>query len=304
MNFTEVFLQKKMRLTEQLLQGFDIANDLVVYRQKTTIKGGVSHSYIDARRYHSTLVRRCLDSHEHLSMFPVVFDYLDLMVDQQYGTSDKLFRDKLSIFRLKNQQPDPLLKHIQIMVFDYAITVRNKLVHHKTRFSVCGKFLEVKGGMRLEIEHFGLLNRLIYFLVRHMGAPQSLSLYRRALLLSAYRTVFGHLDRRLDRLVASGPELPLMNIRLPRYLFDMAEEEIAEDVVLFDKLAQFPDATGYPDRQAFLKMHPDPDRKIMYGNHTFRLSYRGAVLRVPAEVINQHPTYRLADFQHWHERPV
>ncbi|MGE7958587.1 hypothetical protein ACQKQA_18710 [Pseudomonas sp. NPDC089530] len=293
-----------MRLTEQLLQGFDIANDLVVYRQETTIKDGVSHSRFDAISYHPSLVRKSLDSHEHLSMFPVVFDYLDLMVDQKYGTSDKLFHEKLSIFRRKNRQPDPLLRHIEIMVFGYAITVRNKLVHHKTRFSACGKFLQVKAGMRLEIERFGLLNRLIYFLVRRMQAPELLNLYRRALLVSAYRAVFGHLDRQLDRLLASGPRLPAMNIKRPRYLFDMAQENIAEDVVMFDKLALFPDPTGYPDHDAFLKAHPDPDRKILYGNYTYRLSYRGAVLRVPAEAINQHPTYRLADFQHWKEQPV
>ncbi|MGN7742569.1 hypothetical protein ACTJKT_21650 [Pseudomonas sp. 22526] len=302
MNFTEVFLQKKLRLTEQLLQGFDIANDLAVYRQKTTIKDGMSHSYVDAVRYHPSLVRKSLDSHEHLSMFPVVFDYLDLMVDQQYGTSDKLFHEKLNIFRRKNRQPDPLLRHIEIMVFDYAITVRNKLVHHKTRFSSCGKFLQVKAGMRLEIERFGLLNRLIYFLVRRMQAPEPLNLYQRALLVSAYRAIFGHLDNKLDGLVASGPGLPSMNIKRPRYLFDMAQENIAEDVVIFDKLALFPDPTGYPDHQAFLKAHPDPERKILYGNYTYLLSYRGTVLRVPAEAINQHPNYRLADFQHWKER--
>ncbi|MBP5076695.1 hypothetical protein HUS84_22455 [Pseudomonas chlororaphis] len=304
MNFTEVFLQKKLRLTEQLLQGFDIANDLVVYRQKTTIKDGVSHGYIDARSHHPSLVRKSLDSHEHLSMFPVVFDYLDLMVDQKHGTSDKAFREKRSIFRRKNRQPDPLLRHIEIMVFDYAITVRNKLVHHKTRFSVCGKFLEVKGGMRLEIERFGLLNRLIYFLVRRMQAPEPLNLYQRALLVSVYRAIFGHLDNKLDGLVASGPGLPSMNIQRPRYLFDMVQENIAEDVVIFDRLALFPDPTGYPDPEAFAKAHPDPDRKIMYGNYTYRLSYRGAVLRVPAEAINQHPTYRLADFQYWKEQPA
>ncbi|WP_277588379.1 hypothetical protein [Pseudomonas chlororaphis] len=303
MTITEVFLQKKLRLTEQLLQGFDIANDLAVYGQKTTIKDGVSHSYFDAKTYHPSLVRKSLDSHEHLSMFPVVFDYLDLIVDQHYGTSDKLFRDKLSIFRRQNRQPDPLLRHIEIMVFDYAITVRNKLVHHKTRFSACGKFLEVKGGMRLEIACFGMLNRLIHSLVRRMRAPKPMSLYRRALLVSAYRAVFGHLDRRLDGLLARGLRLPSMNITYSRYLVDMAQEEVAEDVVLFDKLARFPDPTGYPDRQAFLKAHPDPDRKIMYGGFTYRLSYRGTVLRVPAEAIHQHPTYRLADFQHWSEQP-
>ncbi|AZC30275.1 hypothetical protein PUP68_12745 [Pseudomonas chlororaphis] len=304
MNFTEVFLQKKLRLTEQLLQGFDIANDLVVYCQKTTIKDGASHIHFNAISYHSSLVRKSLDSHEHLSMFPVVFDYLDLMVDQQYGTSDKLFHEKLNIFRRRNRQPDPLLRHIEIMVFDYAITVRNKLVHHKTRFSACGKFLQVKAGMRLEIARFGLLNRLIHFLVRRMAAPKPLSLYRRALLVSAYRAVFGHLDRRLDGWVAKGPRLPSMNITYSRYLVDMAQEAVAEDVVLFDKLARFPDPTGYPDRQAFLKAHPDPERKIMYGNYTYLLSYRGTVLRVPAEAIHQHPTYRLADFRHWNEQPV
>ncbi|AZD66123.1 hypothetical protein SAMN04489802_4274 [Pseudomonas chlororaphis] len=302
MNFTEVFLQKKLRLTEQLLQGFDIANDLAIYRQKTTIKDGVSHSYTDARSHHPLLVRKSLDSHEHLSMFPVVFDYLDLMVDQKHGTSDKAFREKRSIFRRKNRQPDPLLRHIEIMVFDYAITVRNKLVHHKTRFSACGKFLQVKAGMRLEIAHFGLLNRLIYFLVRRMQAPEPLNLYQRALLVSAYRAIFGHLDNKLDGLVASGPRLPSMNIKRPRYLFDMAQENIAEDVVIFDKLALFPDPSGYPDHQAFLKAHPDPDRKILYGNYTYLLSYRGSVLRVPAEAINQHPDYRLADFRHWKEQ--
>ncbi|BAV74362.1 hypothetical protein PCAU_2153 [Pseudomonas chlororaphis subsp. aurantiaca] len=302
MNFTEVFLQKKLRLTEQLLQGFDIANDLAIYRQKTTIKDGVAHSYFDAVSYHPSLVRKSLDSHEHLSMFPVVFDYLDLMVDQHYGTSDKLFRDKLNIFRRKNRQPDPLLRHIEIMVFDYAITVRNKLVHHKTRFSACGKFLEVKGGMRLEIACFGTLNRLIHFLVRRMAASKPLSLYQRALLVSAYRAVFGHLDRRLDGLLARGPWLPSMNIDYSRYLVDMAQEEMAEDVVLFDRLARFPDPTGYPDREAFLKAHPDPDCKIMYGGFTYRLGYRGTVLRVPAEAIRQHPTYRLADFRHWSEQ--
>ncbi|AZD98201.1 hypothetical protein [Pseudomonas chlororaphis] len=304
MNFTEVFLQKKLRLTEQLLQGFDIVNDLAIYRQKTTIKDGVAHSYTDVRSHHPLLVRKSLDSHEHLSMFPVVFDYLDLMVDQKHGTSDKAFREKRSIFRRKNQQPDPLLRHIEIMVFDYAITVRNKLVHHKTRFSACGKFLQVKTGMRLEIAHFGLLNRLIYFLVRRMQAPEPLNLYQRALLVSAYRAIFGHLDNKLDGLVASGPRLPSMNIKRPRYLFDMAQENIAEDVVIFDKLALFPDPTGYPDREAFLKAHPDPDRKILYGNYTYLLSYRGSVLRVPAEAINQHPDYRLADFRHWSEQPA
>ncbi|WP_256587721.1 hypothetical protein [Pseudomonas sp. GW531-T4] len=87
-----------------------------------------------------------------------------------------------------------------------------ELVHHQTRFSACGKFLQVKAGMRLEIERFGLLNRLIHFLVRRMRGPEPLSLYL--------------------------------------------------------------------------------------------LSYRGSVLRVPAEAINQHPDYRLADFRHWSEQPA
>ncbi|WP_256583246.1 MULTISPECIES: hypothetical protein [Pseudomonas] len=69
----------------------------------------------------------------------------------------------------------------------------------------------VKAGMRLEIERFGMLNRLIHFLVRRMRVPEPLSLCL--------------------------------------------------------------------------------------------LSYRGSVLRVPAEAIHQHPTYRLADFQHWSEQP-
>ncbi|AZD28963.1 hypothetical protein [Pseudomonas chlororaphis] len=56
--------------------------------------------------------------------------------------------------------------------------------------------------------------------------------------------------------------------------------------------------------EAFLKAHPDPDRKIMYGNYTYLLSYRGSVLRVPVEAIHQHPDYRLADFRRWSEQPV
>ncbi|WP_259679374.1 hypothetical protein [Pseudomonas chlororaphis] len=36
----------------------------------------------------------------------------------------------------------------------------------------------------------------------------------------------------------------------------------------------------------------------------YLLSYRGNVLRVPAEAIRQHPTYRLADFRHWSEQPA
>ncbi|MCB2250893.1 hypothetical protein KTQ74_03235 [Pseudomonas chlororaphis] len=304
MTITDVFLQKKLHLTEQLLQGFDIAHDLAVYGQKTTIKGGVWHSHSDAISYHPSLVGKSLDSHEHLSMFPLVFDYLDLMIDQNYGTANLRFQEKLKVFRGKNQQPDPLLRHIEIMVFDYAITVRNKLVHHKTQFSACGKFLQVNGKIKLEIGCFRALNRLIYFLVQRMRAPKPLSLYQRALLVSVYRAIFGNLDSRLDGRLASEPQLPSMNISHRRFLMDMAEEEIAEDVVLFDKLARFPDPTGYPDRQAFLKAHPDPDRKIMYGNFTYRLGYRGTVLRVPAEAINQHPAYRLADFEHWNEQPV
>ncbi|AIS13711.1 hypothetical protein [Pseudomonas chlororaphis] len=70
--------------------------------------------------------------------------------------------------------------------------------------------MQVKAGMRLEVERFGLLNRLIHFLVRRMRGPEPLSLYL--------------------------------------------------------------------------------------------LSYRGSVLRVPAEAIHQHPDYRLADFRHWKEQ--
>lgn len=304
MNATKVFLQKKLHLTEQLLQGFDIANGLAIYNPATTIKDGVWHKKIDARNFHHSLIRKNLDGHESLSIFPVVFDYLDLIIDQNYGTADMQFREKLKVFVCKNKQPDSLLRHIENMVFDYAITVRNKLVHHKTRFSSCGKFLHVNKGIRLEVERFGLLNRLIYVLVQQMRAPAPLSLYRQALLVSAYRAVFGHLDKKFDGRGITGSPLPSLCIDLPRNLFDMTQEDIAEDVVMFDKLARLPDPTGYIDHQAFIKAHPDPDRKIMYGNYTYLLSYRGTVLRVPAEIIIQQQQYCLADFKHWREQPV
>ncbi|WP_371356607.1 hypothetical protein ACA087_12045 [Pseudomonas chlororaphis] len=61
--------------------------------------------------------------------------------------------------------------------------------------------MQVKVGMRLEVERFGLLNRLIHFLVRRMRRPEPLSLYllsyRGSVLCVPAEAIHQHPDYRL-----------------------------------------------------------------------------------------------------------
>src|SRR5690606_11788836 len=110
-------------------------NGLLNIVQRTKVANGSASTHIDAIKYHPSLIKINLDFFGQMSIFPIVFDYLDTIIDIELSTTDKKFKEKIKALERDDRKRDKLLKYIERKTYSYATLLRNKLIHHVARFS-------------------------------------------------------------------------------------------------------------------------------------------------------------------------
>lgn len=300
MDVTTHFLNIKLTLNRQILDRFDFSNGLLSIIQSTKIANGYASSHIDAKQYAPSLLKMNLDSFGQMSMFPIAFDHLDTVIDLELSTTDKSFKDKITVIEKDSRSRDPVFRYIELNTYRYATVLRNKLIHHVATFSTDGNRLlcdDAKTPMTLEIDKFGLLNKLLYTLATTRSkAP---NLLQKALLHSAYSEVFGHVDQQYLTNLPEVATTPTLSLKFGHYLEDRSEDSICPDTSLFEQLARLPSSCGYGSEGEFLKAHPDPNKKILLGNWLYIFTHEDIKLVVPSKAIINNQEATLAAFCEW-----
>jgi len=174
MDVTTQFLNTKLKLNREILNKFDFSNGLLNIAQRTKITNG--HAYVNFNTI-SKLSKMNLDSLGQMSIFPIVFDHLDTIIDFELSTTDKKFKEKIKALEKNTQVRDKVLRYIELKTYSYSTIIRNKLIHHVATFSDDGVRLvceDPKTPIALFIEKFGLLNKLIYTLATRRSSHQAL----------------------------------------------------------------------------------------------------------------------------------
>lgn len=297
MDVTTQFLNTKLKLNREILDRFDFSNGLLSIAQFTKITNGHAHSHTNAIQQPSKM---SLNSLGQMSIFPIAFDHLDTIIDLELSTTDKKFKEKIKILEKDSRARDKTLRYIELKTYSYSTTIRNKLIHHVAKFSGDGiKLLceDAQNTIALVIEHFGLLNKLIYTLATKRSSKPNL--LERTLLHSAYSDIFGNIDRQYLANAPEAKQLPKLNLRYAHYVEDRSEDYISPDTSLFQQLAAPPSPCGYGSESEFLKAHPDPDEKILQGNWLYILTFNGKKLTVPSMAIINNKNGTLAAFSDW-----
>lgn len=300
MDVTTHFLNTKLKLNREILDRFDFSSGLLNIVQRTKITNGHAYSRSDAIQYHSSLIKMNLDSFGQMSIFPITFDHLDTVIDLELSTTDKKFKEKIKTLKKDNRARDEVLRYIELKTYSYSTILRNKLIHHVAKFSDDGTMLlceDAETPITLEVEKFGLLNKLIYTLATNRSSTPNL--LQKTLLHSAYSDVFGNIDRQYLTNLPEAERIPKLNFRFGHYLEDRSEDSISPDTSLFEQLAVPPSSCGYDSEDDFLKAHPDPDEKILQGNWLYILTYEGRKLIVPSKAIISNKGGTLAAFSDW-----
>lgn len=300
MDATTRFLNTKRKLTREILDRFDFSNGLLNIAQRTKVANSCTSSHVDAIKYHPSLTRINLDFFGQMSVFPIVFDYLDTIIDIELSVTDKKFKEKIKALEKDDRKRDKLLQYIERKTYSYSTLLRNKLIHHVARFSDDGTILICEDRetiMSLEIQRFGLLNKLIYTLAT--ARSDTLNLLQKTLLHSAYSDVFGDIDQQYLMNLPETERLPKLNLRVGHYLEDRSEDSISSDTSLFKQLSFPPSPCGYGSNDDFLRAHPNPDKQILYSNWLYTFTYEGGKLIIPSIAIINNKDGILADFCDW-----
>lgn len=289
------FIKEKMAFTNNLLRRFDFTGGLVEYYPCQNISDSGISVNISINLNCSNADLRKLSINENLIIYPIVFDFFDSVVDLKCSCAGESFSQKSNIFKKKNSTRDPLVRHIECNLYELSVKVRNKLIHNAASFSKCGKFLKVNPEIKLPIDRFKLINRLIFFISKKIMGDDGYNMYEKCFIYSIYCDVFGELDGDYSKT----NDLIRVNVDSDRFYIDMTEKTITNDTKIFDLISHFEIPLPNEIPEEFRARCPDSNKKVVYGNYTYKFRLGNEIFLIPAELIQKKKDMRLDGLSDW-----
>jgi hypothetical protein len=289
------FIKEKLAFTSELLTRFDFTGGLTEYYQCQKVSDSCIQVNVPINLGFSDAHLRALSISENLTIFPLVFDFFDSVVDLKCSCADEKFSKKSEIFEEKNSTSDLLFRHIESNLYKLSVKIRNKLIHNSVSFSGCGEFLNVDAKITLPISRFKLINRLVFFVSKKIMNDESYNMYEKCFIYSIYHDVFGKLDNNLPKT----SDLVQVNVDVRRWYIDMTDRTISNNTKIFD-LISAPEVPLWNETiEEFQARCPDPSKRVISGNYTYKFRLENDVCLIPAELIHKKKDMRLDGLSDW-----
>ena len=289
------FIEEKLAFTNELLTRFDFTGGLTEYYQCQKVSDTGTQVNIPINLGFSDAHLRALSISENLTIFPLVFDFFDSVVSLKYSCADEKFSKKSEIFQGENSTSDLLFRHIECNLYKLSVKIRNKLVHNSVSFSGCGEFLNVDAKISLPISRFKLINRLVFFVSKKIMNGESYNMYEKCFIYSIYHDVFGKLDNNLPK----SSNLILVNVDVSRFYIDMTERTISNNTKIFDLISAPEGPLRNETIKEFQSRCPDPSKRVIFGNYTYKFRLENDICLIPAELIHKKKDIRLDGLSDW-----
>ncbi len=272
------FLATKQKFIKTLLSRYEFWGALVSHQTQTwTNEGSESRCSMIAGGFEPIRISAL----EHLTIAPLVFDYLDVTISLKFRLSDEPFKTKLNI--LKERLGDDLISRLIISTYEKLSTIRNKLLHQKGSLSDCGKIVIItKDALSIELNHLSALNSLSVMLARTIKDDSRLSLNEKSAMWSSFKIIFPiAADSILD--IAKNENVVDINILITRHKIDMRPKSIIHFEDLRNNLYS-----------RFLNEHGK-----LIGNTDFLFRYDGYEYSMPAEYLYKNNDITISDIRVW-----
>jgi len=279
MNNKELLLAKK-KFIDQMLSRYRFWNGLVKYspQQWTQNEVDVKINLIQGR-----LKPIELSSYEHLTILPLVFDYLDVTLALKYNLRTQPFTLKSQ--KLAQKLDQSFSSQLTIILYNIIYNIRNKLLHHKGGLSECGQYVVIiENELQVSLENLIYINSLVPFISTYLDGSKKFSLYEKSLLWSYFKkTELIEPDNKILLEAVKNEEIIEVNCHF-RYKIDM------HSII-------------YP---TFEKLKNDLQNRQLneYGNlisnTLFLFTFQHIEYAVPAEFIIKNPTFEFNEIKKWH----
>ncbi|WP_139315720.1 hypothetical protein [Pseudomonas sp. PA27(2017)] len=218
---------------------------------------------------------------EHLTIMPLVFDYLDVTISLNLGLSDEPFKTKLKI--LDEKSGNDLISRLTVAIYENLSKIRNKLLHQKGSISECGKkIVIIENELSLDLSSMHHINSLAALLSKNLKNKKQLCLYEKSLILSSYKSAFPEPNQSIIESADSEGAIDI-HASIMRYTVDMRSKEITSFEDLKDHL---------------LNRFVNEEGKLI-GNTNFLFKYNETEHSIPGEYLYRNPRITKSDIDIW-----
>lgn len=272
-------LLTKQKFIKSLLSRYSFWSGLVEHNLQVWTDRGTE---LSASLIRGQLMPITLSSYEHLTILPLVFDYLDVTIALKFGLRDEPFKMKSEM--LVNKLEGDLLSRITISLYENLSKIRNKLLHHKGGLSECGtKVIIIQGQLHVDLNALHYINRLTVFLSRYLEGNVHFSLYEKSLIWSSYKLALPNCDSEFILEAAKMEKVFSINVNCQRFKIDMRSKSLSSFDELKDNL-----------QHRFL----NEDGNLIC-NTLFMFIYNEIQYSVPAEYVYRHSDFSVNDLSIW-----
>jgi len=285
------FTDEKIKVLNSLLSQYEFSAGFTYYGSKNKVSdtGSSSKHYISLSGY-KPLSKKELSGGKNFALFPIVFDYLDAVLDRKLSVSNMKFGQKRSMLSSLNRD-DNVIGFLESETFSKALELRNKIIHNNLTMSEETGEISLPSGQKYRINDFSLLNRLVFNVALMCSKSKIYSLYEKSAALSILEKIFGIALPDAVKLLYKNGSLVQMNT-CARMYSDFSEKTISPSEPLFDVLSENIELRSEDDGKVKFK-------KVIYANRTFKFRVRDVDIIIPAELINQDKSLALQDVGDW-----
>lgn len=272
------FLLVKQNFIENLLSRYSFWNYLTPHQLQTWTNNGVESRYLPATGMNEPIT---LSPLEHLTIMPLVFDYLDTTISLKLGLSDESFKKKLNI--LDKESGNDLISRITVATYENLSKIRNKLLHQMASLSECrNKIVIIENKLSLNLNSMRHINSLATLLSKNLKNKKQLCLYEKSLILSSYKSAFSELNQSIIESANSEGAINI-NASIIRHQIDMRPKEI----------------TSFEDLKDLLFNRFVNEEGKLISNTNFLFKYNEVEYSVPGEYLHAKPIITTSDIGIW-----
>lgn len=272
------FLLVKQKFIGNLLSRYSFWSCLTPHQLQTWTNNGVESKYSLIAGMPAPID---LTSLEHLTIMPLVFDYLDVTISLNFGLSDEPFKTKLKMLDEKSDKD--LISRITVAIYENLSKIRNKLLHQKGSLSECGKkVIIIKDELSFNLSSLHHINSLAALLSKKIKNKKQLCLYDKSLILSSYKSAFPELNQSIIESAGSEGAIDL-HVSIMRYTIDMRPKQI----------------TSFEDLKDHLFNRFVNEEGKLIGNTNFLFAYNDIEYSIPGEYLYKNPIITVSDIGIW-----
>lgn len=218
---------------------------------------------------------------EHLTIMPLVFDYLDVTISLKFGLSDEPFKAKQE--KLSSMLGCDLISQLTVSTYEKLYKIRNKLLHQKGAVSECGKkIIIIKDDYHVDLASLKHINGLAVKLTKNLKVDKFFCLYEKSIIWSSYNLAFPN-PNELILNIASSENVISIHLSYTRFIIDMRPTKIEN----FEELK-----THLLNR--FLT-----EEGQLISNSNFLFKYQGIEYSIPGEFLCKNSNISMCDIGIW-----